>query len=132
MNWTTRFPAEHTRRFGVEEIHNVYFAPIGWPGKGTTLCLLIPECELQYCMVAQDGEPIALVNRPQKNKKIKHWLRFACQEAMKNCALLSLACDTADDAERYAKQAAKLLSNYQRIAMERMYEPESRALGNLN
>ena len=69
---TTRFEPEMTRRFGVEEVHNVCFEPDGWPGKGPCIGLGIPECEFQYCVIGADGEPAAMVNRPQRNQKLKY------------------------------------------------------------
>ena len=71
-NWTTRIDPSLTRQYGVEELHNVCFEPPGWPGKGPTVNLLIPECELHF--VFFDGNtPVALVNRPTKNKNVKNW-----------------------------------------------------------
>ena len=32
--WTTRLDPALTRQYGVEEIHDVWFVPKGWPGKG--------------------------------------------------------------------------------------------------
>jgi hypothetical protein len=48
------------------------------------------------------------------------------------CVCLHLACDTAKDVERYAKKAEKLLRNHRRMALERLYEPSSRAKEGLN
>ena len=66
-NWTTRVLPEYTCPYGVEEVHNVWFAPKGWPGKGPAVSLLVPECELQCVMLASDGEPMTYT-RPQVNK----------------------------------------------------------------
>jgi hypothetical protein len=55
----------------VNELHNVCFEPPDWPGKGTVLSLGIPECELHFVSSAADGQPVAMINRPQKNKGIK-------------------------------------------------------------
>jgi hypothetical protein len=32
--WTTRVLPEHTRPYGVEEMHNIWFVPVGWPWEG--------------------------------------------------------------------------------------------------
>jgi hypothetical protein len=32
-NWTTRLNPELSRRYGVEELHNVFFEPEGWEGR---------------------------------------------------------------------------------------------------
>lgn len=124
--WTTRLDPAHTAKYGVEEIHSVVFEPPGWPGKGTMVSLLIPECELQICFVAKDGEPVAMVNRPTKNLNVKSWLRTACKQAKENSALLMLSCDTVEQANSGAERVAKLLPHYRRMALERMYEPEAR------
>jgi hypothetical protein len=69
--WTTRLAPEITRQFGVEELHDVCFLPRGWPGKGPTVSLGIPECELQYCLVAGGGTLVTTVNRPTGNLSVK-------------------------------------------------------------
>lgn len=125
-NWTTRVDPTYTRPYGVEEVHNVWFTPKGWPGKGPAVTLLIPECEVQLVLVAPDGEPRVLVNRPKLNRNIKYWLRYACKLATINTASLSIACDTAEQAEQAAKRAARLLRHHERAALERMYEAKSR------
>jgi hypothetical protein len=130
--WTTRMPGEHTRPFGVEELHNVFFEPDGWLGKGTTVNLGIPECELIVGSVSPDGEPFACVNRPQHNKSVKGWIRSACKLAMQQRAMLIFSCDTAEQAELAARRAAKLLPQHKRMAMERIFEPRDRARGGLS
>jgi len=32
-DWTTRVLPEYTRPYGVEEVHDVWFVPNGWPGR---------------------------------------------------------------------------------------------------
>jgi hypothetical protein len=126
-DWTTRVLSEYTRPYGVEEVHDVWFVPNGWPGKGPAVSLLVPECELQLVALAPalDGEPLAFINRPQVNKNVKIWLRYACELATTHRACLFVACDTADEAERAAKRATKWLPNHQRAALERMYDTAS-------
>jgi hypothetical protein len=131
-NWTTRLLPDLTRQYGVEEVHDVWFTPKEWPGKGPAVSLLIPECEMQVVFLAPDGEPIAFVNRPQLNKNIKAWVRTVCETARDMGASVSFACDTADQAERAAKMAGKLLPNHERTALERMYEAKTRARANLS
>ena len=131
-NWTTRLEPELARPYGVEEIHTVCFEPDGWPGKGPCIGLGVPECELQYCMIGADGEPVAMINRPQRNLKLKYWLRYVCEMATKERSFVIFSCDTIEQAERVAKQAAKRLPRHQRIALERMYDPQSRARDNLS
>jgi hypothetical protein len=130
--WTTRLAPELTRRFCEEEVHNVWFLPKDWPGRGPTVGMLIPECEVQYVRLGADGAPLAFINRPKKNKNIGQWLRRACESAIELGACLSLACDTAAQAEWGAKRAAKYLPGYERVALERMYRPEHRARGKLS
>jgi hypothetical protein len=43
-----------------------------------------------------------------------------------------LSCDTAEQAERAAKVAARWLPQHRRVALERMYEAASRARGGLS
>jgi hypothetical protein len=131
-DWTTRVNPEATRPYGVEEVHNVWFLPKGWPGKGPVVGLLIPECELQFAFVSPDGQPVAVVNRPPNDKSVKHWLRFVCDLARDNSFSLSLACDTAEQAETWAKRAARLLPNHERAALERMYDANTRAKAGLS
>ena len=119
--WTTRTLPEYTRRYGIEEMHGVYFAPKGWSGKGATVSLAIPECELLFGDLGPDGRPFAMVNRPKVNRSIRLWTRTACKIAVKQQALMTFHCDTAAQAEMVAKRAARLLPNYTRLAQERMY-----------
>jgi hypothetical protein len=131
-DWTTRMPADLTRRYGVEELHSVHFAPKGWPGAGPTIVLGIPECEMHLCQLDKNGEPVVFINRPQVNKSIKSWMRTACSMAREDRLLFILSCDTADQAIRAAKLAAKLLPNHERVANERMEQAEARGRMNLN
>ena len=127
MTWTTRLRPELTGPFGVEELHNVWFTPKEWPGKGPVASLLIPECEMHFCMLGPDGAPVTFVNRPKANTKVKSWVRTVCEFANERGAA-----DTAEQAELVARMAAKLLPNHQRAALERMYEAHSRRMGGLN
>lgn len=130
-NWTTRLDPEITRQFGVEEAHDAYFEPAVWGEQRPVVALLIPECELQFIQLT-NGEPITFMNRPVHNKKIKYWLRFACELATEHMAFITICCNTAEDTERAAKRAAKLLPKHQRVAAERMYQPSSRERANLS
>jgi hypothetical protein len=116
-DWTTRVLPEYTRPYGVEEVHDVWFVPNGWPGKGPAVSLIVPECELQFVAIGSDGEPVTLINSPQVNKNVRRWLRYACKIATAHRACLFVACDTADEAERAAKRATKWLPNHQRSAL---------------
>lgn len=131
-DWTTRVLPEVTSRYGVEEVHTAWFLPKGWPGQGPAVSLLIPECELQFCFIAADGEPVAFVNRPEINKNVKSWVRSACKQASQHRAAISFSCDTPEQAERAAKMASKLLRDHERTALERMYDANARTRGNLN
>jgi hypothetical protein len=113
--WTTRLDPEHTRRYGVGELHEVVFEPPGWKGNGTTVVLGIPECELQFAFVA-DERPVVAINRPVRNTNAKHWTRCACDLATQYNAALLLICDTAEQAE----------IGVRRIALERMRDPATR------
>ncbi len=131
-DWTTRVRPDLTAPYGVEELHNVWFLPKGWPGKGPAISLLIPECEMQTHFLAADGKPVAFINRPVLNKNIKSWVRSACTSASAMGASISFSCDTADQAERAAKMASRLLPNHERTALEQMYRADTRARTNLS
>jgi hypothetical protein len=132
MAWTTRVLPELTSQYGVEEMHDVWFTPKGWPGKGPTVSLLIPECEMHVAFLAPDGEPVTFVNRPKINKNVKLWVRHVCETARDMGASVTFSCDTSEQAERAAKMANKLLPNHERTALERMYEANSRTRAGLN
>jgi hypothetical protein len=131
-DWTTRVLPEFTRQYGIEEIHNVLFFPKGWPGKGAAVTLGIPECELQCCFIGKDGEPVAFVNRPRINRSLKSWMRTACEVARDYKAAITFSCDTPEQAAQAAKRAAKLLPGYERVALERMYDANTRSRSDLN
>jgi hypothetical protein len=132
MTWTTRLQPELTRPFGIEEVHSVWFTPKEWSGKGAVASLLIPECEMHLCMLGPDGAPVTFVNRPKANKKVKSWVRTVCELANERGAAVCFSCDTKEQAEMAASMAATLLPNHQRVALERMYQPDSRRMGGLN
>ncbi len=130
--WTTRVDPVRTRPFGVEELHNVYFEPDGWPGKGDVVALLIPECELHVTWVAADGVPVPIVFRPGKDRSVGYWIRQVCKNATADRAFVIFSCDTAEQAQRAAKRAAKLLPNHRRMSLERMFGAASRSRGKLS
>lgn len=124
-NWTTLLDPAITRAGDYrKELHMAFFAPSNWPGKGTTVNLLIPECELQIVM--SPDLPL-LVNQPQLNQSVKHWLRCACDVAANNSAMLMVSCDTAEQVEIACRRIAKRLPSFRRTAMERMYDVRNRA-----
>ena len=130
--WTTQMPPEYTRPYGVEEVHAVYLAPAGWPGKGPTVSLGIPECELIFCAPGVDGELVTMVNRPKTNFSIARWLRFACDKAIEQRASIAFHCDTAEQAEQAARRATRWLPGYRRIALERMADASTRVADKLS
>jgi hypothetical protein len=105
----------------------VCFAPKGWPGKGPGVCLGIPECELVLSTLRPDGEPLALVIRPEAaDREISRWIRRACGAAASQQAFMLFNCNTAEQADMAAARAACLLPGYRRVALERMYDPAAR------
>lgn len=122
--WTTRLNPEATAAYGFNEAHAAWFTPHKMPPlERKAVTILIPECEIQF-VLPKIG---VMVNRPQTNKSVKYWLRYACKEASDLNAVLILACDTAEQVEHAAKMAAKLLpKTYERAALERIYEEKSR------
>jgi hypothetical protein len=75
---------------------------------------------------------LAVVNRPQKNKNVRHWLRHACKIATDDDCSISFSCDTSQQADQAAKIASQLLPNHRRAAIERMYDPATRTLRGLS
>jgi hypothetical protein len=132
-DWTTRLDPKLTRPFGVEELHDVCFVPMGWPGKGPTIGLGIPECETMFTILAKDGTPITEINRPPTNHDVKRWTRMVCKTALGivDCCVM-FNCDTVEQAEQAARRATKWLPGYKRMPLERMYRAETRADGGLN
>jgi hypothetical protein len=132
--WITRADPELTRPYGVEELHQVCFEPVGWPGRGTTISLGIPECELQHVFIRSDGELVISINRPRRNKNVKGWTRTVCEMATEQRALVFFSCDTAEQAAIAAKRAAKWLPCHQRAAIERVFNdsPAFRTRSNLS
>jgi hypothetical protein len=132
-DWTTRLSPSLTRQFGFEELHTAAFMPNDWPGKGGTIIGLgVPECELQVAWLEADREPVAVVNRPSNNRRLKYWMRFACEIATERRAWLILTCNTSKQADHAAKLATRRLPDHQRVALERMYDPAARVRGNLS
>jgi hypothetical protein len=122
MTWTTLIDPALTRGFGAA--HGAWFLPRKCPPPPrNTIAFLIPECELQFNV---PGVETTLVNRPRENKNVRTWLKHACHEASDQNAVLIVVCDTADQAERAAKMASKLLPKHERAALERIYEEKAR------
>jgi hypothetical protein len=130
--WTTLLDPALTAAHCVGELHQACFEPPQWPGKGPGVSLLIPECEMQFTFIAEDGEPATVVNRPEHNKDVKAWTIATCREAAENNAFLMLSCDTPEQVEVGARRIKKLLPRYRRVALERMYDPKTRASGALS
>lgn len=125
MTWTTLLDPELTRRYGFgPEAHAAWFVPQKCPAPPrNVVTLLIPECETQFVV---PGAPNVLVNRPQHNRSVKYWLKYACREASDQGAVLILACDTVEQVERATKLATKLLPRHDRTALERIYSEQAR------
>ena len=130
-SWTTRIPPEQTRPFGVAELHTAVFQPAGWSGQRPTISLTIPEGRLVFAKLSTSGVPVATSFTPE-DKSIKHCVRIACNAATEWQACLVLGCDTAAQAERAAKLAARLLPKHERVALERMEDPAARCRADLN
>jgi hypothetical protein len=131
-DWTTRILPEITRRYGVAELHTGCFAPRGWAGKGVTVSLGLPECELVCVTLAADGEPVAMINRPQRDRNIRYWTRAACEMAVEQQAFMIITCDTAAQLKTAARRVARQLPSYQRVTLERMYDPDTRVADKLS
>jgi hypothetical protein len=122
MTWTTQIDPAVTQRYR-SEAHAAWFVPRKCPPPPrNTIAFLIPECELQFVV---PGET-TFINRPRENRNVKRWLKYACREASDQGAILIVACDTAEQTERAAKLAGKLLPKHERAALERIYEEQAR------
>jgi hypothetical protein len=106
MTWTTRLEPALTAQYQAGELHSAWFTPKGWPGKGETVSLLIPECELQLTKIGDDGKPLTFINRPEVNRNVKRWLRTACEMAERDRrgAFPSLRYERTGGARRQAGQ----------------------------
>jgi hypothetical protein len=125
VTWTTRIDPEAAASCGFNEAaHAAWFTPCKMPPPRNVIAILIPECEIQFAL---PGRGI-MVNRPQANRNVKQWLRYACQEATDLNEILILTCDTAEQVERAAKLASKCLpKNFERAALERIYDETTRS-----
>jgi hypothetical protein len=136
--WTTRLEPELERKLGqrygyTQPIHNAWFEPPTWSKHRTVISLGIPECEFQFVSLANNGVPIVCINRrPLNDRNIKKWIRAACEIAVEHKAWISLGCDTAKQVKVAARRIAKLLPQYRRVALERMYEATSREHSSLS
>lgn len=92
--WTTKVPAEHLAAFGLAEIHGVFFEHRADRGG------------LARAVVVQIPEAIAA-------------LAEAMVQARSFKARVAFLCDTQQQAEEIAEQAAKLLPRHRRVAFER-------------
>jgi hypothetical protein len=132
-SWTTLVDPALVRPFGISELHLACFEPPDWPGKGPGVMFLIPECELQFCVLnPHTGKLAKFINRPPDNKNVKYWTRAACREAGENKAFLNLACDTEEQLKIAVRRVNQMLPHYQRVALERMYKAESRSRSKLS
>jgi hypothetical protein len=121
--WATRVSPEITRTYGVDEVHAVWFAPISWNGKRTAAVVMtIPECEISLTVIRTHGEQCAALSLPIANLDVPAWIVTACELAVENQAIIIFNCDTPAQAGLAAKEAARLLPGYQRLALERLYE----------
>jgi hypothetical protein len=126
--WTTRLDRKAARSYGVAEIHVVCFAPEGWLGRGPTMAMAILECELQLCRTAADGNAVTIINRPPANKDTAKWLATACEMATEQRLFVIISCDTAEQAKWAARHARRRLPQHRRMALERMYNAETRRM----
>lgn len=124
--WTTKLDTALASRFGVE-VHTACYVPGGWAGKGASVCLGLPECELVMTLVDDAGVVKTLVNQPQINRDVSHWVQAACETAIERRAVVLFNCDTAEQLAAAILQAEPLLPGYERVALERMYDPQSRS-----
>lgn len=121
-DWTTCIDPEQTRDYGVEELHTVCFEPVGWPGQGLSIGLLIPEGEVQYTLPATtaDGDPVVVISHPRDDKSVRDLLRLVCKRATADSCFVNLVCETAEQAERAASLAGMWLPRHRRLALERL------------
>lgn len=132
--WNTRMPESYTATFGVGELHMLCFEPPGWRGAGETVTLGIPECEVFYARAEGTGIIVETRRAPENSSPdVPSWIHTACKVAADNGAFLIINCDTAEQATAAADLVeAWLPATHRRVAIERMRDPASRAMGGLN
>jgi hypothetical protein len=131
--WSTRVPPEVLQRHGIQaEAHFAHFAPPGWPGEGSAVSLLIPECELQVVVIGPDDRLWAMKNEPGENRDVVYWIGAACWEARFQKAVLTVACDTEGQVLGAIRIIEGLLPRYERIPNERFWGGDTRLASKLS
>jgi hypothetical protein len=110
-DWTTLIP-RGTRQ--PDDVHAAAFLPKDWPGHGSVVTVLIPECIL----LGPDNAPSNV--RPPPSGDVEYWLRSIFEEREYERAAINFICDTPEQAEDAAKAAAPLLPSHERVALERV------------
>jgi hypothetical protein len=111
-DWTTLIP-RGTRQ--PDDVHAAAFLPKDWPGHGSVVTVLIPECIL----LGSDNAPSNV--RPPPSGDVDYWLRSIFEEGEYERAAIIFICSTPEQAENAARTAAPLLPSHERIALERVY-----------
>jgi hypothetical protein len=115
-DWTTLIP-RGTRRH--DDVHAAAFLPKDWPGHGSVVTVLIPECIL----LGPDNAPSNV--RPPPSGDVDCWLRSIFEEGEYERAAIFFLCITTEQAGDAARTAAPLSPSHERIALERVYAKAS-------
>jgi hypothetical protein len=94
--------------------------------------LLWPEREVQHCVPGGDDDFSALIVRLPSSKSLKDCVRGTCSQATEEKAFLMFSCDTATEVARVVRWASKWLPQHRRMAVERLYQAQSRARDRLS
>jgi hypothetical protein len=111
-DWTTLIPRGMRQP---DDVHAAAFLPKDWPGHGSVVIVLIPECIL----LGPDNVPLNV--RPPPSGDVACWLRSIFEEGEYERAAINFICSTPEQAENAARTAAPLLPSHERIALERVY-----------
>jgi hypothetical protein len=110
-DWTTLIP-RGTRQ--PDDVHAAVFLPKDWPGHGSVVTVILPECIL----LGSDG---ALSDvRPPPSGDVDCWLHSILEGGEYERAAIIFICSTPEQAEDAARTAAPLLPSRERIALERV------------
>ncbi len=109
-DWTTLIP-RGTRQ--PDDVHAAAFLPKDWPGHGSVVTVLIPECIL----LGFDNAPS---NVPPFSGDVGCWLRSIFEEGEYERPAIIFVCSTPEQAQDAARTAAPLLPSHERIALERV------------
>jgi hypothetical protein len=111
MKWTTLMPRSARQP---DDVHAAVFLPKRWPGRGSGVSVLIPQCIL----LGPDNTPSNV--RPPPSGDVGCWLHSILEEGEYERAAIIFICSTPEQAEDAARTAVPLLPSHERVALERV------------